>query len=278
LLETGDRVVVQCPAYQPTTALAEWAGASVSSWWADERQRWEPPLHQLGGLLKPKTRMAIVTVPHNPTGFSFNRKTLLEVISLVDAHRAILISDEVYRDLSFNPADDPPSAADLSSNSVAVGSLTKTFGLPGLRVGWIAGRNHEALDKVRRLRMHFNGYLPAPSEFLAALALRNASAILARNLVIVRENVAGFQAFLDRQSEYFSCHVPHAGAVAFPRWLGPGTTTELSDRLLKSHGLLVAPSDCFDAGEQHVRIGYGTRSFRAALNTLESCLTARRFT
>jgi aspartate/methionine/tyrosine aminotransferase len=272
LLETGDHMVAQCPAYQPTTALAEWAGASVSSWWANEQQRWEPPLHQLERLLKPRTRMVIVTLPHNPTGFSFNRKTLLEVISLVDARQAVLISDEVYRDLSFDPADDSPHAADLSSKAVAVGSLTKTFGLPGLRVGWIASRNREALDKVRRLRMHFNGYLPAPSEFLAAVALRNANAILARNLAIVRANVAEFQAFLDRRSKYFLCHVPHAGVVAFPRWLGPGTTTELSDRLLKSHGLLLAPSECFDAGRQHVRIGYGTRLFGAALNTLESCL------
>lgn len=275
LLDAGDHAVVQSPAYQPLISLAQWRGATVSPWPCREEHAWQPPIDHIQDLLSRQPRILVINTPHNPTGYAFNRGDLQAICDIAQARHTIVVSDEVYRDLPLTETPCAPPAADLSHTAVSIGSLTKSYGLPGLRVGWAASRNRPLLEQARRLRMHFNTYLPAPSEFLACLALSHAGNILQRNRAIATANLDRLRTFLTQYARFFSCHLPTAGVIAYPRWLGPDTTQALSDHLLRSKQLLLAPSECFDAGDRHVRIGFGTSAFPAALQLLAGYLDSR---
>ncbi len=125
---------------------------------------------------------------------------------------------------------------------------------------------------MRHLRLHLNTFVGAPSEFLAALALRHAGPILARNRALARANLAQLRDFLRRHDTLFAWQAPQGGVVAYPRWLGAEPTSALSDRLLREHGLLLAPSAHFAGGERHVRLGFGTAALPANLALLEVAL------
>lgn len=275
LLEAGNHTVVQAPAYQPLMSLAEWRGSAVSAWRCREENAWQPSVDGLSSLLARETRLVVVNTPHNPTGYSFHAEELATICKLAESRSAIVIADEVYRELPLTGSPGAPAAADLSLTALSIGSLTKAYGLPGLRVGWIASRNRAVMEQVRRLRMHFNTLVPAPSEFLASLAMRNAARILERNRGIARANFEELKRFLARHADQFTCRLPTAGVIAYPRWTGLVTTQTLSDELLRAKQLLLAPAECFDAGDRHVRFGFGTSGFRRALHVLGGYLEER---
>lgn len=272
LLNPGDHVIVHSPSYQPLMETAAWCGADVTQWMAVESEGWAPSLVELRHLLRPNTRMIVTNFPHSPTGYVPDRGTLQELVGLADEAGALLVGDEIYRVLPLDGRPEEPSLADLSPRAVVANSLSKAFGLPGLRIGWLATQDAGIFDAVRRFRMYQNSFLSAPSEFLGTIALRHADTILAWNQAIARSNLALVEAFMARQAGRFSWVPPRGGVVAFPRWLGAGSTTALSDRLLLDHGLLLAPSAHFGGGERHVRIGFGTASTSASLGLLEEAL------
>ncbi len=276
LLQPGDHVVVHSPVYQPLTSVAAWCGAEVTLWAADEGAGWEPSLAALARLLRPTTRLIVTNFPHSPTGFVPDRAYLEGLIALADGAGATLVGDEIYRGLPLDGRAEAPSLADLSARAIVLNSVSKSLGLPGLRVGWLATRDAATLDAVRGLRMHHNSFIGAPTEFLAALALRHADAILAENIALARENLTALAAFIARNGDLFSWAPPRAGTIAFPRWLGAETTTLLSDRLLREHGLLLAASAHFAGGERHIRIGFGTAGATAGLALLEEALRSGR--
>ncbi len=272
LLSPGDRVIVHSPVYRPLTSVAAWCGATIDLWTADEEAGWVPSLDALAALIRPETRLIVTNFPHSPTGFAPDRAYLDRLIALADGAGVTLIGDEIYRGLPLDGGDEPPSLADLSTRAVVLNSVSKTFGLPRLRVGWLATRDAAIGTVVRQFRMHQNSYVGAPTEFLATIAVCHADTILARNLALARENLAALTAFIDRHADLLTWVPPRAGVVAFPRWLGDESTTALSERLLRDYGLIVAPSAYFAGGERHLRLGFGTAKAREGLGLLEEAL------
>ncbi len=271
LVAPGERVIVHTPSYQPHRSTAAWRGAQIVPWPGHEADAWAPDLDQLAELLRQPTRLVFTSLPHNPTGFMPDKAFLARMIDLVEASGAILIADEIYSGL---PADQPwpgPLAC-RSERVISLHGLSKTRGLPGLRMGWLASRNDEGLAAIKALRKHTNSYNSAVSEALATAILRHDDQILARNTEILRTNMAVAEEFFHRHDNLFAWTTPKAGVNGFPRWHGPGNTTELSLRLLREAQLLVAPSTYFGAGEQHMRIGLGLRNFAEGLNRLDSFL------
>ncbi len=272
LLQPGDHVIVHSPVYQPLTSVAAWCGADVTLWAAEEGAGWEPPLADLARLMRPATRLIVVNFPHSPTGFVPDRAYLDRLIAFADDTGAVLVCDEIYRGLPLDAAPEPPSLVDVSARAVVINSVSKTYGLPGLRVGWLATRNAIVRDAVRAFRMHLNTYIGAPVEFLASLAVRQTDRILARNRELARTNLVLLDAFLNRHTDLFTWMPPRGGVVAFPHWRGDESTTTLSARLLRDDRLLLAPSAYFAGGERHVRIGFGTATFPTGLTLLEESL------
>ncbi len=272
LLQPGDHVIVHSPAYQPLGSVAAWCGAEVTPWAAEEGAGWKPPLVTLARLLRPTTRLIVVNFPHGPTGFVPDRAYLERLIALADEAGATLVGDEIYRGLPLDGREEAPSLADLSARAVVLNSVSKVYGLPGLRVGWLATRDAAIIDAVRAFRLHLNTYIGAPVEFLAALAVRHTDAILAWQLARASANLALLDAALARHPDRFAWVRPTGGVVAFPRWLGDESTSVLSERLLRDHRLLLAPSAHFAGGERHIRLGFGTASFPTGLALLENAL------
>jgi aspartate/methionine/tyrosine aminotransferase len=184
---------------------------------------------------------------------------------------ALLLADEIYAGLPTGGAA-PPNLACRYERGVSLHGLSKTCGLPGLRVGWLATRDKTAIGAVRQAKNLFNCYLPGPVEFLAAVALRHEAALLERNSAILAKGLAAANAFFDRHDNLFAWTPPGAGALTFPRWLGPGGTKALSDRLVDEASLALAPSLCFDAGDRHFRLGLCRRNFPEALARFDEFL------
>lgn len=265
LLRPGERAVVHAPAYQPLTAPLEARGVPVLPWFADETRGWAPSLPRLEALIAPGTRLLIVNFPHNPTGWYPDPAFVRDLIAIAERHDLLILSDEVYAGLPLVEGLRCDSLAALTPRAITLGSLTKVFGMPGVRIGWLATRNAEALAAARRYRMYQNSYATTPGEFLACVALRHADAILARNAAIARDNLALLADFLDARPHLFSWQRPVAGSVCFTRWHGPGDTTQLGQAFLARTGYLLATSDHLLAGRRHARIGFGTRDFAQAL-------------
>ena len=126
--------------------------------------------------------------------------------------------------------------------------------------------------RISELRRHFNSFISAPSEFLGALALRNEATILANNRTILAGNLAAADTFFDRWSELFRWAPPRAGVNAWPEWLGPGSSADLSQRALRDAALLIAHSALFDGGDRNLRLGLGRTNFTTALERLDDHL------
>src|ERR1700760_1287210 len=180
-------------------------------------------------------------------------------------------SEEVYRDLEPAPASRLPAACDEYERAVSLGSISKSYGLPGLRTGWIATRDAGLRDAVATLKDYTTICASAPSEFLTALALRHRQVLLDRNLAIVQRNLPLLDGFFERHAGTFAWIRPTASPIGFPRVTGIGDLTQYCEQLAEA-GVLLLPGSVYDQ-PGHVRIGFGRANMPDALSVLEANLT-----
>jgi aspartate/methionine/tyrosine aminotransferase len=217
----------------------------------------------------------VVNFPHNPTGFAPTRAELAAMVEAVHRHGAHLLSDEMYRYLEVAPGSTLPAVCELSERAVSLSGLSKSFGLPGLRVGWVASRDRRLLERMTVLKDYTTICAAAPSEVLAIVALRNQERIVGRQVERVRRNAAELDAFLARRRELFAWNRPVGGSVCFPRWLGPEGTSALADEVVERAGIMVVPSALFDFGDRHLRIGFGREDLPEVLERFGDYLDRR---
>lgn len=273
LVEPGDRVIVLTPCYPPHLALPHWRGAEIVPWPARAENGFIPDLDELARLLEIPAKAIVTTFPQNPTGFMPDDAWLDAFVALLRKTGTPLYSDEIYSGL---PTGSPvPNLVDRYELALSLHGLSKTCGLPGIRFGWIAGRDDALAARLMAVRDLFNCYVPVPVAFLAALAFRQEAALLARNSAILKASLEAAACFMTRHGELFSWTPPGAGTVGFPRWHGPGGTRALSARLVKEGSIALAPSLCFDAGDSHVRFGLCRNGFPEALDALDRFLTTK---
>ena len=273
LVEVGSRVVVQTPAYLPLRSVAAWRGAQIFGLPCREEAGWAIDLDQFEALCQRGCRVAILNIPHNPTGYTPSAAEIATILEILDRTGGWLIVDEVYAGMPPDPDAWVPFAS-RHPRCITLNGLSKSYGLPGLRVGWIASRDREAIGLVKRLRQHFNSFTAGPSQFLAEIALNHTDAIHRRNWEIAALSRDALTEFLAGHEDRFSWIPPTGGVNAFVRWHGAGGTKKLSDRLLEEAKLLLAPSLYFGAGDDHVRIGFGKRDLGQGLARLSEWLAA----
>lgn len=272
LIEPGDRVIVLTPCYPPHLLLPAWRHAEIVPWPVRPENNWVPDLDELAGLLATPAKAVLTTFPQNPTGFMPDEAYLSAFLALLEQSGTMLFSDEIYAGLPDGTA--VPNLADRYEKAISLHGLSKTCGLPGLRFGWLAGRDAETMAVVKQVKDLFNCYVPAPVAFLAGVAFRNEAKLIRRNSDILQASMAATEDFISRHGNLFSWIPPDAGTVAFPRWHGPGGTQALSDRLVREASIALAPSLCFDAGDGHVRFGLCRRTFPEGLKALERFLAS----
>jgi aspartate/methionine/tyrosine aminotransferase len=274
LLRPGDHVIVETPCYESALQVARSTGAEVSQWQRRYEDGWAHDVDALGALIRPSTRLLYLNQPHNPTGTLMTRPVFDQVIGLARTRGLVVFSDEVYRELEHDPASRLPAACDEYERAVSLGSISKSYGLPGLRTGWIATRDAALRDAVATLKDYTTICASAPSEFLTALALRHRQVLVGRNLEIVRHNLPLLDAFFERHTGTFAWTRPTASPIGFPRVTGLGDLTRYCERLAEA-GVLLLPGSVYDQ-PGHVRIGFGRANMPDALEILESHLTSSR--
>ncbi len=272
LLGPGDHAIVETPCYESALELARSTGAEVTEWRRAYSDGWAHDLDALQGLLRPQTRVLYVNQPHNPTGTLMSAATFERVVEIARERGLVLFSDEVYRELEHNTADRLPAACDLYERAVSLGSISKSYGLPGLRLGWLVTRDRRLLERVGELKDYTTICSSGPSELLTAVALRNRHVLLDRNLGIVRRNLSLLERFFDRHSDTFAWERPTASAIGFPRVTGVGDVLAFCERLAAA-GVLLLPGSVYDE-ERHVRVGFGRSNMPEALDVLERALLA----
>lgn len=274
-LSSGDHIIVHAPYYQSLGEVARGLGAGVSDWQGDPKRAWELDIELLKKTLTDRTKVVVVNFPHNPTGFLPTSAFVHELSELSERHGFIIFSDEVYRGLELDGIDRLPAFGDINDRAVSLGVMSKTYGLAGLRIGWIATHNDLLLQKLAAFKDYTTICNGAPSEFLAALALRHAETIVERNLNIIRGNLNRLDRFFDAHAERFAWHRPKAGSIAFPTLLREGVDEFCAD-LIKKVGVLLLPGTLYGTGLNSFRIGFGRKNLPESLDKLEAYIQNAR--
>ena len=259
LIEPGDRVVLMTPNYMQAPGLAKGLGASLVEWPLRAnaaRTRWEPDLDALDALVTPGTKAILICHPNNPTGCRLTTEELDRIGAIASRAGAWVVSDEIYRGAELD-AVESASMWGRSDRVIVTSGLSKAYGLPGLRIGWVVAPPPVA-DALWGIHDYTTIAPNAMSDLLARIALSPAGRerLLARTRGIIRANYAFMKNWLEKR-QAFSHVPPEAGAIAYVKYAHPVNSTELVERLRTEQSVLVVPGDHF-AMDGYLRIGFGS--------------------
>ena len=268
----SDHVIIHSPGYQSLAEVARATGCDVSPWRAREEDGWALDLDELRHLIRTNTKAIIINTPHNPTGYLMSRQDYETIHQFAQENNLLLFSDEVYRESEYDSTARLPAACDFGEHAISLGVTSKTYGLAGLRIGWIATKNKKIYEKMASLKDYTTICNSAPSEFLAEVAMRNRAKLAERNLGIIKDNLAVMDNFFGQHTDLFSWIRPQAGSMAFPRLL-KRDVEEFCDRLVKEAGVLLLPGSMYDDSRNHFRLGLGRKNLPQAVQKLEMYLS-----
>jgi len=257
LLEAGDHVVFMVPNYMQVGGLSDGWGAEVSPWPLEEETGWDADLERLGSLLRPDTKLIVVTNPNNPTGKSLGEKFVEGVVAAAEKTGAWILSDEVYRGAE---RDGPvtPTFWGKYDRLVVTSGLSKAYGLPGLRIGWAASPDKKKIERLWSYHDYSTICPSPPMEALATCALDplRREKILGRTTEILRTNLPIAVEWAKEQGARFSFRPPDAGAILWLRYDDKVGSLDLAERLRKEEDVLIVPGEHFGM-DGFMRIGYG---------------------
>jgi aspartate/methionine/tyrosine aminotransferase len=251
ILEPGDEVIVEQPAYDPLLAVPRYLGATVKRFVRRLQDGFRIDLRELERIVTNRTKLIVVTNMHNPTGALADIDTLKQMGELARSVGARVLVDEVYLEAIFDGAR--PYAFQLGREFVTTSSLTKAYGLSGLRCGWIVAEP-ELARKIWRLHDIFGGIPAHPAERLSVVALRHLDRITAKAKVLLDANWQALDQFLDSRDDLETFRPPF-GTVVSPR-LRLGNVDNFCALLREKYETSVVPGHFFEMPE-HFRIGIG---------------------
>lgn len=266
LLEPMDHAVVLTPNYQAAEtvplSVCEVTGVALQP-----GDGWALDVDAIAAALRPTTKLVSVNFPNNPTGALPAPDAWARLVQLCDERGIILFSDEVYRGLEADPL---LQATDLSGTAISLNVMSKAYGLPGLRIGWIACRDRAVLDRLERAKHYTTICNAGPSEILALIALRARDRILERNRGIIARNLPLFEEFFGQRSELFEFTAPDGGCVCYPRYLGPDGVEAMCAELVEQAGVLLLPASIYaseltETPKDRFRLGVGRTGPEEAL-------------
>ncbi len=277
LIEPGDEVVFMMPNYMQMWGLLRGFGASLKPFWLRESLGWAPDPDELRKLVTKKTKLIVLTNPNNPTGAVLTLEAMETIINLADKASAWIIADEVYQGAE-REGERTPSFFGKYERVIAVNSLSKAYGLPGVRIGWVVGPE-EFIKKT----WSYHDYTTISPSLLGdrlariALAPQNRRKILARTRRILKKNFPILKAWLEKQAGLFEFVPPRAGAIAFARYKLKIDSVELANRLIREKSVLLVPGGHFEMGH-YLRFGFGSEPdyLKSGLARIEGFLEGLR--
>ncbi len=276
LLEKSDHAIVIVPNYQAAETvpldICEVSGVPL-----DASDDWSLDIDQVASKIRPNTKLISINFPNNPTGAILERSRFDRLIELCRKNGTYLFSDEVYRLIERDPEIRLPQVADVYERGLSLNVMSKAYGLPGLRIGWIMSQDTGLLQKMERYKHYLSICNSAPSEQLAIIALKAREAILKRNRALTAENLAKLDDFFTEFDNLFEWSAPDGGCVAFPRYTGLGNTDEFCEDLVEKTGVLLLPpkiyhSELLDTPQDRFRIGFGRKGIEAGLTAFAGYL------
>jgi aspartate/methionine/tyrosine aminotransferase len=273
LLEPGDDVLVERPGYDPLLGAPRMLGANVIRFDRHFEDAYALDPDRVARVLTQRTRLIIVSSPHNPTGAKADRTALAEVGQIARSVGARVLVDQVYLDAA---GSDLEPAVSMDDVFVSTSSLTKSYGLSGLRCGWSLS-SPDLAERIRRARDIVDGNGSIVAERLATLAFSQLERLTARANALLTANGALVREFFLAHPE-LEVAVHERATVAFPRIRGVDDTSRFADRLLAEHETAIVPGRFFEA-PRHFRLGFGgpTETVRSGLAALGAALDARKW-
>lgn len=278
LLTPRDHAVVVLPIYQPSEEAVT-ARCAATGILLREDEGWRLDIDSISEALRPNTKLVLMNVPNSPTGAVLDRDTLSALVDLCRSRGLWLVNDEVYQHTDPRGAARPPSVADLYERGVSIDSLSKGFGLAGLRVGWIAARDRQLLAAALNTKNRMSSCLSATSEVLAHVALKAEDQVLGRSRAIGERSRQCLQALIDRHPDMLEADPSENLAFAFPRYRG-GNTDFFALGLARDADILVLPSTLWRSRlapvpMDRLRIGLGRLGAPCAFDALDAHLGVR---
>ena len=254
LVSPGDEVVVVMPSYMQLHGLATGLGARVREVWLREERGWTLDLDALIASVNAKTKLICVCTPNNPTGQALSRADIARVVEIADRHGAWILSDEVYRGAELS-SEESASFSGRGDRVMVTGGLSKAYGLPGLRIGWLVAPPERA-GAALELK-DYTTIAPATlSDLLAEIALERRDELLKRARFLITERWPALEDWAASHSRDLHWTPPQAGAICFFSYKFPIESMAFVDRLLRGYSTMVVPGVHFRA-ERHLRIGFG---------------------
>jgi aspartate/methionine/tyrosine aminotransferase len=276
LLKPDDEVVVIEPCYPALVNVADSIGCRIKRWHLHFEEQFIPNLAQLKSLVSPLTRMVVVNFPHNPTGASLSAEQFYELIDIVSGVGAYLVWDAVFAEITYGSSP-LPDACSLYNKAISIGTLSKAYGLPGLRVGWCL-----AAPEVLARCVHWRDYtticLSPLVELIAQRVIEQADCLLNIRLKQAHTNLVILTQWVSQHQEFVQWVPPKGGVAVFPKFSGIENTEAFCRTLMKDYGVLLVPGTCFQH-PNHVRLGFGcsTANLKSGLERLSSMLKSYKF-
>ena len=275
LLSPGDHVIAPYPAYQQLYSVPRALGCEVSLWKVSHDYGFRFDLDELERLIRPKTRLVVINSPHNPTGAMLTADELRRVYDLAHSIGARVLSDEAYRWLTVPGGyESPPPMYDLGPAGISVGTFSKPFGLPGLRIGWMAAPAEIAAE-CWAMRDYVSLSPGKLNDALAVLALEHREQIVQRNAAIIGANLAMANRWVSRHADILSWTPPRGGLLALLHYNLDIASLDLANKLAEEYSVMLAPGSAFGF-EHHLRIGIGQEPsiFSAGLERASACFAS----
>lgn len=233
-------------------------------------------VHDVVLLIKPNTKMIIMNFPLNPSGTLLLKDEFIYLIDLARKHGIYIFSDEVYHGLEDNPNDQLPFVASVYEKGISLGVMSKSYGMPGLRIGWLAMQDKDTLTKIADNKHYLSLCNSAPSEILSIISLQNEKQIHARNLKILNDNLILLKDFFQDHKNIFEWFEPKGGCIAFPKLKLDIPIYDFCENLRIKEGIVLLPGNVFDYEGNHFRVSYGKLSMPEALSRFKKFLKTER--
>jgi capreomycidine synthase len=271
LLRPGDEVITVSPCYQQLFAMAESNGCELKYWSLDFDQGFVPDIERLKSLISPRTRMVVMNFPHNPTGISLTAEQQEDLVNVVAEARSYLLWDGAFTEMTYDqpPLPDPGTWYD---RTITLGTLSKGYGLPGLRVGWCIAAPG-ILEQFVSLRDYMTLHLSPLIELIAEHAVRKSHLLLRVRMEQARANLNVLADWVESHGEFVDWAPPHGGVCAFLRMPRVGDVEAFCHRFAREYHALLVPGTCFHC-PGFVRLGFGgpASQFREGLTRLSDLL------
>ena len=276
LLDRKDHAIVVVPNYQAAETLPLDICA-VTGVPLQASANWRLDIDDVARAIRPDTRLVSINVPNNPTGATMPAKDLDALVALCRKHDLYLFSDEVYRLLELDETRRMMQVADVYEKGISLNVLSKAYGFPGLRIGWVASPDKSVLLGLERYKHYLSICNAGPSERLAVIVLKNRQEILERNRALLRENLDALDQFFRDFPGLFEWSPPDGGCIAYPRYLGQDGVENFCHTLVNEYGVLLLPasiyhSELMQTPVDRFRIGFGRRNIQEGLGVLRTFL------